>query len=235
LASSGSATLPPAVSTPGAWRSSACRLERRVVEQSYVEPPAPRRQPAGPRPAALLERPLPPRAARRGDRGAARPRSVDRGEPADARWGDRDVPEDATGLRVPRHAFEYMGAAGWTDAAEDAARMATVRACAGRMEPFASGAYVNALSDDGASGVRRAYPPAVLARLTALKDASTRTTSSTSTRTSGRADGWRPCEGRHRRGPEPLTGAEAVRRRAGPPTGRGAAGRGRRRARSRPG
>jgi FAD/FMN-containing dehydrogenase len=39
------------------------------------------------------------------------------------------------------------------------------------MEPFARGAYVNALSDDGASGVSRAYPPAVLARLTALKDA----------------------------------------------------------------
>ena len=31
-----------------------------------------------------------------------------------------------------------------------------------RLEPFASGAYVNVLSDDGASGVRRAYPPAVL-------------------------------------------------------------------------
>jgi len=39
------------------------------------------------------------------------------------------------------------------------------------MEPFASGAYVNTLGEDGASGVHRAYPPAVLARLTALKDA----------------------------------------------------------------
>jgi hypothetical protein len=39
------------------------------------------------------------------------------------------------------------------------------------MAPFANGAYVNALSDDGASGVSRAYPSAVLARLTALKDA----------------------------------------------------------------
>jgi hypothetical protein len=82
-----------------------------------------------------------------------------------------DVPADATAFAYRDTAFEYMGAAGWTDAAEDAARMATVRACAARMEPFASGAYVNALSDDGASGVRRAYPPAVLARLTALKDA----------------------------------------------------------------
>ncbi len=82
-----------------------------------------------------------------------------------------DVPEDATAFGHRATAFEYMGAARWTDPAEDADRMATVRACAAWMEPFASGAYVNALSDDGASGVSRAYPPAVLARLTALKDA----------------------------------------------------------------
>jgi FAD/FMN-containing dehydrogenase len=82
-----------------------------------------------------------------------------------------DVPEDATAFGHRGTAFEYVGATGWTDPAEDTARTATVRACAGRMEPFASGAYVNVLSDDGASGVRRAYPPAVLARLTALKDA----------------------------------------------------------------
>ncbi|HEX8511239.1 MAG TPA: BBE domain-containing protein, partial [Propionibacteriaceae bacterium] len=62
------------------------------------------------------------------------------------------------------------GAARWTDPAEDVARMAAVRAGAARMQPFARGAYVNALSDDGDSGVGRAYPPAVLARLTALKD-----------------------------------------------------------------
>jgi hypothetical protein len=49
--------------------------------------------------------------------------------------------------------------------------MATVRECAGRIEPFPRGAYVNALSDDGQSGVSRAYPAAVLARLAALKDA----------------------------------------------------------------
>ena len=39
------------------------------------------------------------------------------------------------------------------------------------MEPFASGVYVNALNDDGAQGVRRAYPPEKLARLTTLKNA----------------------------------------------------------------
>jgi FAD/FMN-containing dehydrogenase len=82
-----------------------------------------------------------------------------------------DMPGDATAFGHRGTAFEYVGATGWTDPAEDATRTATVRAGAGRMEPFANGAYVNALSDEGASGVRRAYPPAVLARLTALKDA----------------------------------------------------------------
>ncbi len=82
-----------------------------------------------------------------------------------------DVPPDATAFAHRGTAFEYMGAARWTDPAEDAAHIATVRAWAGQVAPFTDGAYVNALSDDGASGVGRAYPPAVLARLTALKDA----------------------------------------------------------------
>jgi FAD/FMN-containing dehydrogenase len=82
-----------------------------------------------------------------------------------------DVPEDATAFGHRGTAFEYVGATRWTDPAEDAARTATVRASAARLEAFASGTYVNVLGDDGASGVRRAYPPQVLARLTALKDA----------------------------------------------------------------
>jgi hypothetical protein len=82
-----------------------------------------------------------------------------------------DVAEDATAFAHRRTAFEYMGAARWTDPSEDGERMASVRASAQRVAAFASGAYVNALSDDGQAGVNRAYPPAVLARLTALKDA----------------------------------------------------------------
>ncbi len=82
-----------------------------------------------------------------------------------------DVPGDATAFAHRGTAFEYVGATRWTDPAEDAARTATVRAWAGQLERFARGAYVNVLGDDGASGVRRAYPPGVLARLTALKDA----------------------------------------------------------------
>jgi FAD/FMN-containing dehydrogenase len=48
--------------------------------------------------------------------------------------------------------------------------MAVARRSAATLEPFASGAYVNSMSDEGAAGVRRAYPPEKLARLTALKD-----------------------------------------------------------------
>jgi FAD/FMN-containing dehydrogenase len=82
-----------------------------------------------------------------------------------------DVPDEATAFSQRDTAFEYVGAARWTDPAEDERRMATARESAARLERFASGAYVNVLGDDGAAGVRRAYPPRKLARLTALKDA----------------------------------------------------------------
>ena len=82
-----------------------------------------------------------------------------------------DVPADATAFAHRGTAFEYMGAARGADPAEDAARMATVRACAGGMAPFTRDASVNALSDDGEPGVNRAYSAAVLARFTALEDA----------------------------------------------------------------
>ena len=82
-----------------------------------------------------------------------------------------DVPDDATAFSHRGTAFEYVGAARWTDPAEDEARMATARQSAARLEPFASGVYVNVLGNEGAAGVRRAYPAEKLARLTALKDA----------------------------------------------------------------
>jgi FAD/FMN-containing dehydrogenase len=67
--------------------------------------------------------------------------------------------------------FEFVAAAAWADPAEDEARIAAARRTAAALEPFASGAYVNVLSDEGARGVSRAYSPDKLARLTALKDA----------------------------------------------------------------
>ena len=48
--------------------------------------------------------------------------------------------------------------------------MARARRTAAALDPFARGQYVNTLSDEGAEGVRRAYPPEKLARLTAVKD-----------------------------------------------------------------
>jgi FAD/FMN-containing dehydrogenase len=82
-----------------------------------------------------------------------------------------DVDDDATAFSHRRTQFELVAATGWTDPDEDRARMDGARRCAAALDPFAAGAYVNALSDEGAAGVARAYSPAKLARLTALKDA----------------------------------------------------------------
>ncbi len=81
-----------------------------------------------------------------------------------------EVPDDATAFSQRDTAFEYVAATRWTDAAEDDDRIARARASAARLAPFASGMYVNVLTDEGADGVRRAYPPDKFARLTALKD-----------------------------------------------------------------
>jgi len=70
-----------------------------------------------------------------------------------------DAPDEATAFSQRETAFEYVGAARWTDPAEDETRIATARESAARLEPFASGAYVNVLGDEGAAGVRRAYSP----------------------------------------------------------------------------
>ena len=65
---------------------------------------------------------------------------------------------------------EFVGVAGWTDPAEDEAQMAAARRYGAAVEPFASGVYVNDLTDEGEAGIRRAYSPDKLARLAALKD-----------------------------------------------------------------
>jgi FAD/FMN-containing dehydrogenase len=48
--------------------------------------------------------------------------------------------------------------------------MAAARRYGAAVEPFASGVYVNDLTDEGQAGIRRAYGADTLARLTALKD-----------------------------------------------------------------
>lgn len=80
-----------------------------------------------------------------------------------------EVPDDDAAFSQRATRFEYVVATGWTDPAEDARRIAAARHDAALLEPYASGVYVNVLADDGAAGVRRAYPPAKLARLAAVK------------------------------------------------------------------
>ncbi|MFE7508571.1 FAD-binding oxidoreductase [Promicromonospora sp. NPDC057488] len=80
-----------------------------------------------------------------------------------------EVPDDDAAFSQRDTRFEYVVAAGWTDPAEDERLIAAARASAALLEPYASGVYVNVLADDGAAGVRRAYPPAKLARLAAVK------------------------------------------------------------------
>jgi hypothetical protein len=81
-----------------------------------------------------------------------------------------DVDDDATAFGHRRTRFEYVVAAKWTDPDEDSMRMGAARQAAARLDPFATGAYVNTLNDEGTAGVRRAYSEAKRARLTAIKD-----------------------------------------------------------------
>jgi FAD/FMN-containing dehydrogenase len=48
--------------------------------------------------------------------------------------------------------------------------MAAARRYGAAVEPFASGIYVNDLTDEGEAGIRRAYGADKLARLARLKD-----------------------------------------------------------------
>jgi FAD/FMN-containing dehydrogenase len=82
-----------------------------------------------------------------------------------------DVGQDATAFSHRQTRFEYVAAVKWSDPSEDGLRMRAARREAAKLDPFAVGAYVNALSDEGASGVRRAYSEDKRARLTAVKDA----------------------------------------------------------------
>ena len=82
-----------------------------------------------------------------------------------------DVADDDAAFSHRCTMFEYVGATAWTDPAEDEPRIAAARRAGAALAPYARGAYVNTLGDEGAQGIRRAYPAGKLARLTALKDA----------------------------------------------------------------
>jgi hypothetical protein len=80
-----------------------------------------------------------------------------------------EVPDGDTAFSHRGTLFEFGTGMSWVDAGEDEVRIAAARDSAASMAPFASGAYVNTLADEGFEGVRRAYPPATLARLQAVK------------------------------------------------------------------
>ncbi len=77
-----------------------------------------------------------------------------------------EVPDEDAAFSHRDTLFEFVTATRWEDADDDAERIATLRAYAATLEPYAGGAYVNTLNGEG---VHRAFPPAKLARLTALK------------------------------------------------------------------
>jgi hypothetical protein len=66
--------------------------------------------------------------------------------------------------------FEYVVATQWTAAEEDEPRQEATHRCAAALDPFAGGAYVNVLNDEGRAGLQRAYSSEKLTQLTALKD-----------------------------------------------------------------
>ncbi len=81
-----------------------------------------------------------------------------------------DIRDHETAFSQRDAIVEFVAAARWLDPAEDERRIAAARRYGARMEPFASGAYVNVLTDEGQAGVRRAYSEEKLSRLTTLKD-----------------------------------------------------------------
>jgi FAD/FMN-containing dehydrogenase len=82
-----------------------------------------------------------------------------------------DVPDADSAFSQRDAAFEFVASARWADPAEDDQRIAAARRYAATLEPFSSGMYVNVISDEGASGVARAFAPEKLARLRRLKTA----------------------------------------------------------------
>jgi Berberine and berberine like len=81
-----------------------------------------------------------------------------------------DVADDETAFSHRDALVEFIAVANWTDPAEDRPQMSAARRYAAAVEPFASGVYVNDLTDEGEAGIRRAYGAGKLARLAELKD-----------------------------------------------------------------
>jgi FAD/FMN-containing dehydrogenase len=78
-----------------------------------------------------------------------------------------DVPDEDAAFSQRDTLFEFVTSTRWEDPADDDARITAVRRYAASLDQYAEGAYVNTLNGES---IRRAFPPAKLARLTALKD-----------------------------------------------------------------
>jgi FAD/FMN-containing dehydrogenase len=106
----------------------------------------------------------------RGDDGAGDPVLLPSGSLQSYGGAIADVADDETAFGHRDALVEFVAVAAWTDPAQDQPQMAAARGYGAVVEPFASGVYVNDLTDEGQAGIRRAYGPDTLARLAALKD-----------------------------------------------------------------
>jgi FAD/FMN-containing dehydrogenase len=106
----------------------------------------------------------------RGDDGGGDPMLLPSGSLQSYRGAIAEVADDETAFGHRDALVEFVAVAAWTDPAQDQARMAAARRYGAAVEPFASGVYVNDLTDEGQAGIRRAYGADTLARLAALKD-----------------------------------------------------------------
>ena len=175
-ASSGSATprRGPRGCSP-ALRALGRPVAERIAEPSYLELQTPGRHRPRARVAPLLQGPLPARAPRRGDRGVAargsrrwRPPSASRPTAARSPTSPTTPPRSAT---APR-AFEY-GAGGELDRPRRGRgpRWTPPGAPPARSSRSPAGPTSTRSATRATRASARAYPPAKLARLTALKDA----------------------------------------------------------------
>lgn len=81
-----------------------------------------------------------------------------------------DRPEQDSAFSHRAVCAEFAAGLRWQDPSLDESYIASARRGAAALDPFASGVYVNALSDEGTAGLRRAYSSEKLARLVQVKD-----------------------------------------------------------------
>jgi FAD/FMN-containing dehydrogenase len=106
----------------------------------------------------------------RGDHGEGDPRLLPSGSLPSYGGAIAEVGDDQSAFGHRDALVEFVAVAGWTDPAEDGPRMAAARRYGAAVAPFASGVYVNDLTDEGQAGIHRAYGADKLARLAGLKD-----------------------------------------------------------------